>query len=112
MADFATVDAFFSSSQELIGAPERGLGERCLNCDQYSRCLAFAAEKDWESFTCQGCGYAYRGRANFGVADFTPIEEDTYEEGVYIFCQSQVDGLIICNEDLYETFFGKGLLDD
>lgn len=69
------------------------LGERCLNCDQYSRCLAFAAEKDWESFTCRSCGYSYRGRANFGIADFAPIEENTCEEGVYIFCQSQVDGL-------------------
>lgn len=35
---------------------------RHLNCVNYDSCLAYAARKRWQSFSCEGCRFTAHGR--------------------------------------------------
>jgi len=37
--------------------PEKGKGQRNLDCNNYEKCLDLAAHQAWESFHCEGCTY-------------------------------------------------------
>jgi hypothetical protein len=114
MADNGLADSFFKADGELIGRPQKDPGDRCLNCLQYSRCLDFAAEKDWPGFNCQGCAYEYQGARNFILLEFDAVDDGLDDEQTLHFInESQMESMITNRanqEDLLITFIEKGII--
>lgn len=95
------------------GGPRRGLGDRCLYCEHYDRCLDFAAGRDWEAFNCQSCPYAQRAGFTFRQADFGLIADEEDEEEIHFCTEADLDRLLVpCNrqEEYLITLISKGVL--
>ena len=96
------------------GSPQRGLGDRCLYCEHYGRCLDFAAGRDWEAFNCQSCPYAQRAGFSFRQADFEAIEYEQDED--LVFCsEAEMDRLLGPNnrqEDNLIAIITEGVFDE
>ena len=111
MSYVAPFDSFFKSRGFLIGTPSKGMAERCLDCDQYDRCLDHAAACDWEGFNCLGCGYPYRGR----LYDLSGYELEDDDDTLYFPTEGQIDGLLgtlTSQEDILIEMIIEGLIDE
>jgi len=111
MSYTALTDPFFRSDRFLIGIPSEGQGDRCLHCDQYGRCLDFAAAEDWEGFNCGICGYPYRGK----LYDLSGFEIDDSDGTIFFPFEDQLEGLLrqqVDHEDLLIVSNIEGLFDE
>ncbi len=103
-------------SGDLVGFPQRGLGDRCLFCDQYDRCLTLACQKNWRGFDCRCCSYEKKGRINFVLEEFAAdIDTTDFEEEILFGNECQLEQLVRPDndqEDFLLTLIDQGAFHD
>lgn len=116
MAHRDAFDTFFQCQGPLVGRPEKGVGDRYLHCDQYGRCLDFAAARDWPGFNCQLCPYENKGKLYFRFSDFDPLGDGLNDAATAFYSDElQLDQWMTLRanqEDLLLTLIEKGFTDE